>query len=120
MTEQHKCAQDISDDFGAGFRDCARHGTVFEDGKWWCKQHSPSSTRARQAASDLRRDEQTHRRHEEWERKQERERRAECFPELVAALQAWLDWNGQQMKLGPIPDRPIEQTRAALAKAENP
>lgn len=43
MPDQAMCSKMInSGSFIDPRRHCSRHGTVFEGGKWWCRQHAPS------------------------------------------------------------------------------
>ena len=47
-----RCAQDgVADWSGWHFHRCSRRGSVKEGGKLWCKQHAPSSVRARDEES---------------------------------------------------------------------
>ena len=46
MTE-HACAKRVPDVRRATTHPCTRQGKVRQDGEWWCRQHSPSSVRAR-------------------------------------------------------------------------
>jgi len=130
MLEEHNCEARVYDRFGGS--NCSRRGVVFEDDKWWCRQHSPSATKARREAAKRRSDEDIRQHEQGWKQAHERERRANCFNELVAALEAALF----QMEIYPdhtyyafghdgrskrhwcdLCDR-IDDARAALAKAK--
>jgi hypothetical protein len=90
MPDKPMCSDEVYDSFGFDHNySCTRHGTVFEDGKWWCKQHSPSGVKAREEKSARYHDERARQRHEKWAQERERERHANCFDDLVAALEQW-------------------------------
>lgn len=42
-----QCSYFIPDEMEFGERQCSKGGTKFEEGKWWCFQHAPSSVKAR-------------------------------------------------------------------------
>lgn len=48
MNEKHQCSASVyrSHQFTGGT--CQRNGIVFENGKWWCKQHSPSEQKRKE------------------------------------------------------------------------
>ena len=49
--DDERCSKDnVSDGTGWHFGRCKRRGTVKENDKLWCKQHSPSATKARRQA----------------------------------------------------------------------
>jgi len=115
MTERptvERCEATFMDDTGWHLKQCAREGKYEEQGKHWCKQHSPSVKAERDAARRAR-----------WEAERkpaaELHRRAACFPELVAALE-WLD---TYLANQPLDQQAkfliIEKVKAALAKAKN-
>ena len=89
MSEQ--CSENVYRDGGGwGGSPCTRKGVIFEDGKWWCKQHSFSTTRDRRAKSDAREAAERAQRKARWDAEAEQRRRAECFPALLAALEGLL------------------------------
>jgi hypothetical protein len=55
MGEQHGCSARVvqAGSFGRS-SGCGRNASVFEDGKWWCKQHAPSAVKKRREESDKR------------------------------------------------------------------
>jgi len=95
---------------------CHRNGTVHEEGKWWCKQHSPSAEKARREASKAR-----------WDAKMNRlsapDREIERLEAINAELLAVLK-EAQKVLHGDICQQydscveACETTRATLAKAE--
>ena len=104
MTERptvEKCAKTV---YGGswGGSPCARRGVNLEFGEWWCKQHTPSLIKAKRAAESAAwqakyesRRQEAAARHQETD---ERDRRAECFPDLVAALKAALPYLEHSLK----------------------
>ena len=42
-----KCSERIPESGGLSHHQCSRHGTVFDENRWWCKQHSPAEKAAR-------------------------------------------------------------------------
>ena len=51
----HRCSATVYDPTGWGHNSsCSRNGKIEEDSKWWCKQHAPSSVKARIEASRVR------------------------------------------------------------------
>ena len=132
MTERptvEKCAYWVSHSY-AGGSPCARKGVNLEFGEWWCKQHTPSLIKAKQAAESAAwqakyesRRQEAAARHQETD---ERDRRAACFPELVAALK-YVEWRGPNglCPCCPVYSDPATKTHspycqvaAALAKAK--
>ena len=85
------CAHRMPIGFGFSDRHCKHRPIVFEEDQWWCRQHSPSATRERRKARSRQVDEQIAGRQRAHERDREEHRRAECFPDLVAALVA-VEW----------------------------
>ena len=116
MLEEHNCEARVYDRFGGS--NCSRRGVVFEDDKWWCRQHSPSATKARREAAKRRSDEDIRQHEQGWKQAHERERRANCFNELVAALE-WIDTYLANQPLDQQAKFLITQkVREALAKGE--
>ena len=83
------CAAQVWDGRSGGYG-CSRQGKVLEDGKWYCTQHSKAAKqqrgekqRAKWAAADALR-------HEHYTARREQERRAACYPKLLAALEGCL------------------------------
>lgn len=52
MSERKFCAATLWKDMHRS--SCSRSGSVYENGRWWCKQHSPSAVAKRAADSDAR------------------------------------------------------------------
>jgi hypothetical protein len=89
------------DDTGWHLTQCSRNGKYEEEGKHWCRQHSPSATKARQKASDQRYEAISRRNSEKWAEQRERDRRAECFPDLVAALEPFAKYSADYRRSWP-------------------
>jgi len=89
----HGCAKTVYSGAWGG-SPCARKGVNLENSEWWCKQHTPSLITAKRAADRAKWDAEWKRKNQvARERKQaesERDRRAACFPDLLAALKALL------------------------------
>lgn len=91
MTEtQHtRCAAILQSDGFHALR-CTRKGVVEDETGWHCKQHSDAYKVARRAKSKAKWDETA----KGWERARERDaeerRRADCYPDLLAALEVIL------------------------------
>ena len=123
--EKTRCEATFMDDTGWHLTQCSRNGKYEEEGKHWCRQHSPSATKARQKASDQRYEAISRRNSEKWAEQRERDRRAECFPDLVAALENCADWLLELSDYIETPGLDIENgeayraARAALAKAKS-
>ena len=83
---KQRCEARSYDRWSIGGRRCSKPAKVQEDGKWFCAVHSPAAVAKRRAARDKRWDEENAERHQAWIRSQERERRADLFPELLEAL----------------------------------
>ena len=55
ISKKERCSeQDIPDSTGWHYYQCSRRGTIDEDGKLWCFQHTPSAKRKRRGESDAR------------------------------------------------------------------
>lgn len=52
MSEQHECAERVWGERAWNAHPCSRRGVIMEGGKWWCKQHAPSSVKARATERD--------------------------------------------------------------------
>ena len=49
--DQQRCSEKVANnERWVNVFPCRRKGVVEEDGKWWCKQHSPSAKKARREA----------------------------------------------------------------------
>lgn len=48
--DKHGCSDNVWNGFH-GYA-CSRTGKLNEDGKWWCKQHAPSTKAAKRAQSE--------------------------------------------------------------------
>lgn len=131
MTEHtpEQCAKRIFQ----GFSDwpCSREGKLFEEGKWWCKQHAPSARKKRDDARDARWAEERAIREQKNVRNQ-KERLAyehtyakginpEAVQDMREALQECLDhMMGKGILKEGHDERVEEQARAALSKAKKP
>lgn len=80
------------------FHLCVRDGTIFEDGKWWCWQHSPSAEKTRQELVD-KKDEA------EWAKFNRRRRIQNAETAVVKAAERWVDLD---------PTNSIRATRALI------
>lgn len=120
---------------GWGGSQCSRKGTVLEDGKWKCKQHSKAAEEARRAKSAARWQREDKLRHEAYEAEVEETRRAKCYPELLAALEpfvalfeagvSWTDTPAEDTRLWGMGGKVITvgdvlRGRAAIKKANAP
>lgn len=47
MTDKKGCSERVYRTGGFGVSCCARRGVIEEDGKWWCKQHSPTQVKSK-------------------------------------------------------------------------
>lgn len=88
MSAAHPCAGRVWS--GYGHHPCRNNGKVEEDKKWWCRRHAPSIVQKQREARNAQWE-------EEWAAKRknqaeakakqaEIQRRAECYPALLAAL----------------------------------
>lgn len=96
---------------------CTRAGRVKEGGKWWCKQHVPSLAKARTAERDRKWqekwDRQDKERAEAKAAQAEVQRRADCYPDLLAALKAVVECDGTKLR-----PSVLSKVYAAIKKAE--
>lgn len=69
---------------------CSQMATVLEEGKPYCTQHAPSTVAARHAASAARWQAERDAHQQAWQAEQEMQRRAACYPDLLAAVEAAL------------------------------
>lgn len=87
MTEKHHCSARVWSQ-GAFFSSpCARSGSLFEEGKHWCKTHAPSSVKARRDASRAKWDFSeiyAAKRHNEWHKNAEGQKAIELLREIAA------------------------------------
>ena len=117
-THNGKCQERVREpgDWG-GFHQCPRKGVVWFEHKLYCQQHNPPTVKAKSEARS-----QEHR--EKWE-KEARDRaetahRVDCYPELLAALEAISNAWANKSPLSWQPDghfQLLEQARAAIANA---
>ena len=56
MTEKHSCSKNVRWGSWGRSSPCSRKGVVFEEGAWWCKQHSPTATETRETERRERRE----------------------------------------------------------------
>lgn len=132
----HMCSARI---YGPGktFRGspCSKPAKVERDGKHYCTLHDPERVNARRAAKRARQQarvaERRAARDAEQARNNEIVRRAECYPELLAALQWMVDNDDTNEGDEPLPDHGgltwneinslfiagLNKARAAIAKA---
>ena len=116
----HGCAKTVYSGAWGG-SPCARKGVNLENSEWWCKQHTPSLITAKRAADRAKWDAEWKRKNQvARERKQaesERDRRAACFPDLLAALKALLPTEHTGYVCAHFQEE-LKAARAAIEKAE--
>lgn len=122
MTAQHTCAGKIW--AGIRYRPCGKTAAHEHEGVMYCKTHHPPTVQAkakqRQAEWEAEYRGKVNAEKAEAEKKAEEKRRAECFPELIAALQVVLRDYAAVHDIGDIEMQPaIYQARAAIQKATN-
>jgi len=108
--DAERCSKpNVADDTGWHFNRCKRRGVVEEDGKLWCKQHSPSAKRTRLEAATARYNAQNEARNAPYRKI---ERLEDINRDLLAALK----------ELAEHPDDSTSRARARafIAKAELP
>lgn len=91
---KHTCQEEIFQGAGFRFKACGRGAKYEYEGKHYCGTHHPPTV---QAKRDAKRDEWMRRLDAERAARErnaramaEQKRRADCFPALLEALQAWL------------------------------
>lgn len=101
---------------------CLNPAKVTENDKPYCTIHAPSYRKAKRAERNLGWERNLEARKAIEKQVQERDRRAACFPDLLAALEWALKvmdrGDGVLEYTGPIADG--ERARAAMAKATSP
>jgi len=124
--DQQMCSEQVSDHGRwVNYYPCKRKGIVEEDGKWWCKQHSPSDKKAKREARSAKYEKESAVRRAGWDK--ELAMRVACegvatedlrpgmVSELLAACQLGLDfvnawakdheldnWPGPRMKVAKV------------------
>jgi uncharacterized Zn finger protein (UPF0148 family) len=115
----HKCEVLI---FGGYVNNqCSKNAAHEHEGKWFCKTHHPPTIKAKSAArtADLQAkwDAQEEASKAKSAAQAEQKRRADCFPELLAALKELDAATDRQRRYGqPISDAQ-KKARAAITKA---
>jgi hypothetical protein len=103
MAEKHNCAKGVY--YGSIMKSfpCSRNGIIEEDGKWWRKQHAPSSVEARRIARDA----EWRRRWDERENARDRTARlAQLKDAVIDAAVAYAAWCKRD---GPVTPEAEEQ-----------
>lgn len=114
----HKCEGRVYQGPGLGFKACCKNAAYEHEGKWFCKAHHPPTIKEKSAAK-------TAIMRAEWAKGAaeskakatalaEQKRRADCYPDLLAALESLLAnlTEGDFISL-----TRIDVARAAIAKA---
>jgi phytoene dehydrogenase-like protein len=84
MNIHEYCSADVHDTFGVGFHQCSHKAVTVEDGKPVCGTHTKAAEERRSQRSDA-----AYGIHKaRWASQAETERRAACYPKLLAALEA--------------------------------
>lgn len=96
MSEQHKCCERIWDNFYN--QACGKNAKVKRDGMYYCGIHDPVRRAEKQQAKREKWSAELQARQNQWAKEkadaEEQKRRADCFPDLLEALQgvvAFLD-----------------------------
>ena len=77
--EKHQCSKEIWRDYREGR--CSRNGVNFEDGKWWCRQHTPSILKKKREDEQAKYD-------KDWKEKQARWKEADRVNKIKDKLYA--------------------------------
>ena len=80
---------------------CGRKASAEVDGKHYCGTHNPIKVAERRAAQEAIYEQRSKEFHAEWDRKKEAARRAECFPDLLAACKAMVAWDDAENNARP-------------------
>jgi hypothetical protein len=115
----HKCKGRVYQGLGYGFRPCGNNAAHEHEGHWFCKTHHPPTIKAksdaRTAGWNAKWDAQNVANKAESAANAEQKRRADCYPDLLAALeyameflQDWEDLTGETY---------ARKARSAIAKA---
>lgn len=83
---EEQCSAQVHNDFGVSFHQCLRNATVERDGRKYCTTHDPVRVKQRAAAQREKWAKQDEAYRAEHRRRMEMSRRAELFPEMLAAL----------------------------------
>ena len=112
----HKCEESVRvPGRWPRFNPCGKSAKVENNGKWYCGIHSPDAVAARRAKSDAKWQANRAAMQAQSDLEAERKRRAECYPDLLAACEAALEAMLRN-DFGTITLAP--QLRAAIAKAK--
>jgi uncharacterized Zn finger protein (UPF0148 family) len=124
MSELNKCAGHGPTNIWGSSKACTRTGKLAHDGKMWCAIHHPPTKRAKRDAKDAERTAARERSNADYDarRKSEAEqaRRAECFDDLLAALEMLYAETADYIRLnnlGGMDNQCMQLSRAAIAKA---
>lgn len=84
MTEKDKCGAQVNTPgvWSQTYR-CQRNGSLFEEGKYWCKTHAPSSVKARRNATNARYDLESAKQHNEWHKNAEGRKAIELLRQIA-------------------------------------
>jgi hypothetical protein len=126
-TEKHKCCGSVWPAGAYRSYPCHHNAKVERDGKWYCGTHDPVAIKEKQdkkkAESDARWKASQKLQAEAAAKRNEQERRAACFPELLEALK----WHRDALDLGDVAfyerhgfnvSEVMPRTRAIVKKAE--
>ena len=97
MSDARKCEEYVSggSSWSSRSRQCSKNAKSQEDGKWYCGTHLPSAVRAKKDAMEARWDAKWYAeravRYKAEAAAAEQKRRADLYPELLAALMAMTD-----------------------------
>lgn len=99
----------------SSYHRCERKGKLEEEGKLWCKQHAPSTIVKRRVANQAHYEEKWGISKRQLAEKAERNHRANCYPDLLAACEMADHWFS---RIDKPPVRPvIKAVLAAIIKA---
>ncbi len=113
------CEEQVHNGYSVSFHRCFRVAVVCDNGKWHYRQHSAAETEKRRAVQDAKWDAEVEKSKKRAAKLKEAQRRAECFPYMLAALKKvredvnWMLNNRQCLNANMF-----DYLDAALAKAE--
>jgi hypothetical protein len=121
----HKCKGDVWTVESYRSYPCNKNAAHEHEGQWFCKTHHPPTIKAksdaRTAGLNAKWDAQNVTNKAESAAKAEQERRADCYPDLLAALEEILPWipKTSASEGGFVFEnvRAADKVRAAIAKA---
>lgn len=114
------CSATVPGKVGWASYHCSKWAVKTENGKPYCTIHAPSYRSARNEAKRAKRDARSA---ALTKQRQERERRAECYPYLLSALRRaapYIKTVSRNDKLGYDDNTLYEDMLAAIAKASSP